>query len=165
MIKKNIQTILILITVLLMISLVSCNPGSQYEKEEKNQIQDYLSKNSSLKFELKPSGLYYLEVLAGTGRIPVKHDTAYVKYTAMFLDGSVFDTNVGLADTLSFPVDEGWMILGFDEGITYMKQGGKATLLIPSKLAYGPTGYSIIGGYTPLLFDIELVSVKPGPGK
>ena len=83
MIKKNIQTILILITVLLMISLVSCNPGSQYEKEEKNQIQDYLSKNSSLKFELKPSGLYYLEVVAGTGRIPVKHDTAYVKYTGI----------------------------------------------------------------------------------
>jgi len=46
-----------------------------------------------------------------------------------------------------------------------MDEGGKATLLIPSKLAYGTSGYYTIPGYTPLLYDVQLVKVIPGPGK
>jgi FKBP-type peptidyl-prolyl cis-trans isomerase len=47
-----------------------------------------------------------------------------------------------------------------------MKEGGKSTLLIPSELAYGTYGrYPYIQGYTPLLFAIELVKVKAGPGE
>ena len=46
-----------------------------------------------------------------------------------------------------------------------MKPGGKSTLLIPSKLAYGAMGTYGISGYTPLLFDIELVKVVPYTGK
>jgi FKBP-type peptidyl-prolyl cis-trans isomerase len=165
MIKRNIQVIQLFLTVVLMISLVSCDPSKKYEKEESTKIQEFLTSNNNLNFVLKPSGLYYLEVQAGTGRLAVKHDTAYVKYTGKFLNRTVFDTNVGKTDTLIFAVDEGWLITGFDEGITYMREGGKAMLLIPSKLAYGTSGYYIIDGYTPLLYDVELVKVTPGPGK
>ncbi len=65
----------------------------------------------------------------------------------------------------SYLVAEGYLIAGFDEGILYMKEGGKARFLIPSSLAYGPGGYYTIPGYTPLLFDVELVKVAPGPSK
>ena len=44
-----------------------------------------------------------------------------------------------------------------------MKEGGKATILIPSSLAYGTQGYYTIPGYTPLLYDVELVKVVAGP--
>ena len=165
MMRRNIQPGLLFLTIVLMISLVSCDPAKKYEKEEAAKIENYLNSNKNLNFELKPSGLYYLEVEAGTGRTPVAHDTAYVKYTGKLLDGTVFDTNVGKVDSLIFPVAEGWLIYGFDEGITFMREGGKAMFLIPSKLAYGPSGYYIIEGYTPLLYDIELVKVKPGPVK
>jgi FKBP-type peptidyl-prolyl cis-trans isomerase FkpA len=165
MIKRNIKTLLLIFTAVVTISLTSCDPAKKYEKEENTKIQDYLNSNGSLTFVQKPSGLYYMDVQVGTGRAPVAHDTVFLKYTGKFLDGTVFDTNVGKPDSLSFPANEGWMIPGFDEGITYMKQGGKAMFLIPSKLAYGVSGYYIIDGYTPLLFDIELLLVKPGPGK
>ncbi|HBE43065.1 MAG TPA: hypothetical protein DDW27_18040 [Bacteroidales bacterium] len=47
-----------------------------------------------------------------------------------------------------------------------MRGGGKALFLVPSRLAYGPTGnYYTIPGFTPLLFNVELVRVKQGPGK
>jgi FKBP-type peptidyl-prolyl cis-trans isomerase len=164
MIKRHIYTILMAVIVVLMISLLSCDPGRKYEKDEKKAIDDYLSKNSSLNFVLKPSGLYYLEVQEGTGRIAATHDTAFIFYTGKFLDGTTFDTNVGSTDTLKVPINEGFLITGFDEGLTYMKVGGKSTLLIPSKLGYGPSGYYTIGGYTPLLFDVELVRVT-GPLK
>jgi FKBP-type peptidyl-prolyl cis-trans isomerase len=141
--------------VILLISAVSCDPSKKYEEDEKNAITSYLLDNSTLTYELKPSGLYYLEVKAGEGLLAETHDTAYVIYKGMFLDGTAFDTNAG-KDTLVFPVNEGWMIPGFDESITYMKEGGKAQVIIPSKLGYGPSGYYMIGGYTPLLYDIEL---------
>jgi FKBP-type peptidyl-prolyl cis-trans isomerase FkpA/FKBP-type peptidyl-prolyl cis-trans isomerase FklB len=46
-----------------------------------------------------------------------------------------------------------------------MKEGGKATLLIPSKLAYGTQGFYSVPGYTPLIYDVQLVRVIPGPSK
>ncbi|MBK7132717.1 MAG: FKBP-type peptidyl-prolyl cis-trans isomerase [Bacteroidales bacterium] len=165
MMKKNSFISLLIISAVLAFTLISCDPSKKYIEQEEDQIQDYLKSNPNLSFEQKPSGLYYVTIQQGTGIIPVKHDTAYIKYTGRFLSGNIFDTNVGTNDTLSVPVDEGWMIQGFDEGITYMKVGEKAQLLIPSKLAYGPTGYYLIGGYTPLLFDLELVKVKRGTGK
>ncbi len=165
MVGKNSFKGLMLLVSVLAISLYSCNPARQYEKEEASAIEDYISKNPNLDFEHKESGLYYYEMEAGTGRTPVAHDTAYVMYTGKFLNGTVFDTNVGTTDTLIFAVDEGWMITGFDEGITYMKEGGKALFLIPSSLAYGPSGYYTIGGYTPILYEVYLARVVPGTGK
>jgi FKBP-type peptidyl-prolyl cis-trans isomerase len=165
MIKKNRLTTLMLIFTVIYITLVSCDPSKKYEKEEEALIQNYLLSNLNLKFELQPSGLYYLTIQEGTGITPVKSDTAWIKYTGKFLNGDIFDTNIGTTDTLVRPVDEGWIIKGFDEALTLMKVGEKAMFLLPSKLAYGPSGYYIIGGFTPLLFDIELVKVKRGPVK
>jgi FKBP-type peptidyl-prolyl cis-trans isomerase len=163
--ESNINAIRLFPAIVLIITLVSCNPSKKYREEEQSQIQNYLNSNTNLNFDLKTSGLYYYEVTAGTGLTPGTHDTAYLKYTGSFLDGEVFDTNVGKTDTLIFPFNENVMIPGIEEGVGYMKVGGKSKLLVPSVLAYGTTGYYIIPGYTPLLFDIELVRVKPGPGK
>jgi FKBP-type peptidyl-prolyl cis-trans isomerase FkpA len=161
--RKNVFS---LITMAMIISLVSCNPSKKYAKEEQAMIDNYLTSNPALSFEQKESGLYICSVQEGTGIMPVLHDTVYVKYTGSFLSGQVFDTNVGKADSLTFPVLEGWMIAGFDEGVSYLKQGGKAIILCPSWLAYGATGrYGFVNGYTPLLFEIELVKVKKSSGK
>jgi FKBP-type peptidyl-prolyl cis-trans isomerase FkpA len=165
MFKKNIQTLLYTLLIGAVVGLVACDPTSKYKENEDAMIQAFLDNSPTLKFELKPSGLYYLDVAVGTGITPVKHDTAFIRYTGKFLDGTIFDSNTTLADPLSFPVDEGWLIPGFDEGVTYMKAGGKAMFLIPSSLGYGTQGYYSIPGYTPLLFDVELVKVSRGTGK
>jgi FKBP-type peptidyl-prolyl cis-trans isomerase FkpA len=159
--------ILLLFSITILISISSCNKTKQYEKEEQEQINAYLERNSSIDFERKPSGLYYHVLVAGTGRVPVKSDTVNVKYTGKFLDGSVFDTNVGTTKTLEVIIGAPGLIEGFAEGITYMAEGGKSLLLMPSSLGYGTVGvpYGGISGYTPLLFEVELVRVRPGKGK
>ena len=53
----------------------------------------------------------------------------------------------------------GQLISGFEEGVSYMKPGGKASLIIPSDLGYGPVGGNIIPGFTTLVFDVELISI------
>jgi len=161
-VNKN-STLTLLVTAVLIILLVSCDPSKDLQKEEDQKIQDYLSSNSNLNFKLQPSGLYYLEVVAGTGDLPAVNDSAYVKYTGKFLDGTVFGSNVSSGLLYGFII--GQNIIGFDEGITLMKQGGKSTLLIPSKLGYGAMGSYSISGYTPLLFDIELIKFVPYTGK
>ena len=163
MIRKNYQLVSTLFIALVTVLFVSCNPTKKYEEEEKASIQDYLASHPDQNFELKPSGLYYLDVVVGTGLAPDDLDTTYVKYTIKFLDGQVYDTNVGTDDTLVFLSKAGLYPEGFEEGVSYMKVGGKALFLTPSKLAYGTSGTYYIPGYTPLLFDVELVRLIPGP--
>jgi FKBP-type peptidyl-prolyl cis-trans isomerase len=151
---------------LLMFFMQSClsDKTEEHELREAANIQKYLDDNPSLNFELKSSGLYYMDVVTGQGPQAVPHDTAYVFYSLKLLDGTELDSNVGTKDTLIFPVFEGFLISGFDEGITYMNEGGTAKFLVPSRLAYGTTGnyYGTVPGYTPLLFDVNLVKVKEG---
>jgi FKBP-type peptidyl-prolyl cis-trans isomerase FkpA len=163
MIRKNLKVRWLLAASLLTLSLVSCDPSKKMQKQEDEQIQAYLTENSSLNFVKQPSGLYYLEVVAGTGISPVRTDSVYINYTGKFLDGTIFDSN-SITGKL-FGTIVGINIVGFDEGLTKMKVGGKSTILIPSYLGYGTMGSGSISGYTPLLFDIQLVKVVPYTGK
>jgi FKBP-type peptidyl-prolyl cis-trans isomerase len=147
--------------------LSSCmkDKTDEYEAMEQQKINDYLEDNPDLIFTVKESGLYFMETQAGTGPLAQTHDTAYVIYSGEFLNGNVFDSNTAAGkDTLIFPVDELWMIPGFDEAITYMSQDSKAKVLIPSKLGYGAMGYYIIPGWTPLFYEIHLARLVAGPG-
>ncbi len=127
--------------------------GQEKEIEDRNQ---YLVDNS-IETEPTTSGLYYIETLTGTGETPEADDVLEVIYEGKYLDNEVFDSG-----TYTFTYGAGEAIQGFDEGLGLMKEGGKATLIIPSNLAYGSVGNSVIAGFTTLVFDVELVSItKP----
>jgi len=148
---------------ILIFLFTGCNSIGTWEKQELQQISDYLKTVPDSTVSLKPSGLYYIELQAGNGLSPVLNDTAYFKYRGTFLDGVAFDSV-----TVAFEYIIGSLVIvsGVDEGLKYMKEGGKARLLTPSKLAYGPEGiWGVIPGYTPLLWEIELISVKSRAGK
>jgi FKBP-type peptidyl-prolyl cis-trans isomerase len=131
---------------------------AELEANEAAMIKEYLNKNSSLNFKLQSSGLYYCEILLGTGNPPILHEIAYIRYLGKYL-GKIFDSHIGGENGFSFPVGERKVIAGLDEGIKLMKVGGKAIFLMPSKLAYGTEGYYEIPGYTPLLYEVELLEI------
>ncbi len=157
------KTKFILLTGLLIVSVTSCLSTKKFEKEEESLIQDYLAKNPDQNWVVKPSGLYYLETLTGTGPAAEAHDTAYIIFTAKYLDGNTIETNVGTTDTLIIPVSEGYLIEGFDEGVSYMNEGGNSQLIVPSYLGHGQSGY-YFPAYTPILFEVYLVKIVQGPG-
>ena len=161
MLKKSITPVSFFVVLAFMITIISCDPAEKKEKEEEEAIASYIASNSTIQFERKESGLYFYEVQAGSGTLVTTGDTAYVKYTGKLLDGTVFDSNVSKTDTLKFAVNEGYVLEGFDEGLTYMSEGSKAIFLLPSYLAYGSSGY-YFPSYTPVLFDVELVKLVPG---
>lgn len=107
------------------------------------------------------SGLDYIEIEEGKGKQAVAGKTVAVHYTGKFQDGRVFDSSVSRGEPIEFVLGQGMVIKGWDEGITMMRVGGKAKLIIPPDLAYGEKG---AGGVIPpnatLVFDVELVSAK-----
>ena len=131
------------------------------KNSEQDSINAYITRNN-IKRKPTESGLYYIETKAGTGAKVDTGKTITINYTGKLLDGTVFDSSLGEGrEPMEFVLQDGMMIKGFTEGLLLMKEKGKATLLIPSSLAYGPGNpQSPIPPYSPLIFEIEILSVK-----
>jgi FKBP-type peptidyl-prolyl cis-trans isomerase FkpA len=143
-----------------LILIMSCKEEVDYRSIEIADIESFMQRKG-LDIIPKQSGLYYMDMTVGTGETAQALDTAEVLYTGYFLSGIEFDSNENDSEPLSFVV---WgsstsMINGFQEAVTYMKEGGTAKVIIPSWLAYGASGYRDIPGFTPLYFELELVRI------
>ena len=107
-----------------------------------------------------PSGLQYRDLVVGTGEDARIGATAVVHYTGWLEDGTKFDSSVG-GTPFEFPLGEGRVIKGWDEGVATMNIGGKVELIIPADLAYGAGG---AGGVIPpnatLKFEVEFLDQK-----
>lgn len=108
-----------------------------------------------------PSGLKYIEMTVGTGAAPAVGQTVQAHYTGWLTDGKKFDSSRDRGQTFAFPLGQGRVIRGWDEGIASMKIGGRRLLIIPPDLGYGARG---AGGVIPpnatLVFDVELVGIQ-----
>jgi peptidylprolyl isomerase len=111
------------------------------------------------------SGLQIADTKVGSGASPKPGQTAVVHYTGWLYangaKGKKFDSSVDRNEPFEFPVGQGRVIKGWDEGVATMRVGGKRTLIIPPDLGYGARG---AGGVIPpnatLIFDVELLAVK-----
>ncbi len=129
------------------------------EMEEKVHIDKYISDNK-LQVITTSSGLMYVMLTEGTGKQAVAGKSVRVHYTGKLLDGTKFDSSFDRNDPIEFTLGQGMVIRGWDEGIALLKEGGKALLIIPSNLGYGARGAGgIIPPFTPLTFEVELVSI------
>jgi FKBP-type peptidyl-prolyl cis-trans isomerase len=88
---------------------------------------------------------------------PTATSTVEVKYKGSLPNGYVFDQTP--ADS-TFTNELSGLILGWQIGLPLMKEGGKATLFIPSALGYGSMYAGPIPPNSVLIFDIELIDVK-----
>ncbi|NML64583.1 FKBP-type peptidyl-prolyl cis-trans isomerase [Hymenobacter sp. RP-2-7] len=126
-------------------------------------IQQYITANNITGAQKQASGLYYVPVVANAAGTPAAAGkTVSVLYTGKLLDGSTFDASSQHGNTpLTFTLGAKQVIAGWDEGIALMRKGEKATLLIPSAQAYGPSGAgTAIPPNAVLRFDVELTDVK-----
>ncbi len=112
-------------------------------------------------FEFTESGLGYRTVKEGTGRNPKDGDIVQVHYRGYLEDGKEFDNSYKRGRPFEFPIGQGKVIKGWDEGIKLFKEGGKGTLMIPPELGYGSRGVpGVIPPNATLFFDIEIVKIK-----
>ncbi|KAH7375037.1 hypothetical protein B0T11DRAFT_5380 [Plectosphaerella cucumerina] len=103
----------------------------------------------------------------GTGAQPQAGQTVTIEYTGYLKDtskpdnkGSQFDSSVGRGDFVT-QIGVGRVIKGWDEGVTQMKVGGKATLVITADYGYGARGFpGAIPPNSDLIFDVHLKNVQ-----
>ena len=150
----------------------SCkDPGEKERNHEKNVLQAYIAEKN-ITVAPTSSGLYYIEEVQGTGLSPKRGEFVQCSYSMRILEKEVLlnttDSAVARADSSynvhklygpeRFPV--GNLLSGLEEGLKLMKEGGEASLIVPSELAFGAT-YIIVQPYTPLLINVKLEKVIP----
>jgi peptidylprolyl isomerase len=110
------------------------------------------------------SGLSYEDTRPGTGPSPMKGQTCVMHYTGWLwvndAKGDKFDSSHDRGKPFSFPIGQGRVIQGWDEGVASMKVGGARTLLIPPDLGYGARGAGgVIPANATLHFEDELLEL------
>jgi len=126
------------------------------------------------------TGLQYVITHKGGGKKPAVGSTVYIHYAGFLENGTLFDSSLedvsktfGKFDPARaaanqytpIPFQAGrkdGMIPGFIEGIEKMSIGDKATVFIPSHLAYGEAGAgNVIPPNANIIFEIELFDKMP----
>jgi len=143
------------------VKMINVEKPADTQKNQENTIAAYAEK-TKLTFNKTESGLRYVITQEGSGISPQVGDTVAVHYTGrLATNDMVFDSSVPRGEPFKFPVGQKMVIAGWDEGLPLMKEGSKATFVIPSSLGYGEMGTP--GGPIPpnavLVFDIELLKV------
>lgn len=83
-----------------------------------------------------------------------------VHYTGTLADGTKFDSSLDRGQPFSFPLGEGKVIKGWDEGLSTMRVGGKRQLVIPPDLGYGQRKSGPIPPNSTLYFEVELLKIR-----
>ena len=113
---------------------------------------------------LKPigtEGLKYRDLKAGTGPVCSEGAGVVMDYTGwLTTGGKYFDSSWKPGSDGPLDMSLGRLIKGWQQGVPGMRVGGVRKLVIPSDLAYGPTGTNGIPGGATLVFEIELLGVK-----
>jgi FKBP-type peptidyl-prolyl cis-trans isomerase len=108
------------------------------------------------------SGLECVVLASGpeSGVPPTASQQAEVFYEGRLnAGGPAFDSAFERNESATFPVSA--VVDGFSEALQLMKPGDRQICFLPYQLAYGERGKGKIPPAADLLFEIELVSVKP----
>ena len=125
-------------------------------RDEEEQIAAYVEEKEFENVEITTTGLRFIPIttLSG-GSALVNNDEVVIKYKGTLLNDAVFDEG-------EFTVRLGTnaVIPGFEEGIKKMKVGEKAIIIFPSDIGYGTNGSGSIPPFSPLLFEVEVLSKR-----
>jgi FKBP-type peptidyl-prolyl cis-trans isomerase len=145
------------------------NDEEEAKKQENELIKKYLDEHGISADTKTEGGIYFVEDVAGTGLSPVKNDYVIINYTGRYLEGNAIHETTYKALESEWPASStfkdyvygpvkfqaGYSITGINEGLSLMKEGGKATMVIPSDKAFEK--------HYPMVYEIELLKVIKDP--
>ena len=139
-------------------ALVSCGGGTETPGGEMQAAETVTT----------DSGLMITTTQAGSGAAAEAGNLVSVHYTGWLYEpeteggrGAQFDSSVDRGTPFQFPLGEGRVIAGWDEGVAGMLIGETRELIIPPDMAYGSRGAgNVIPPNATLLFEVELLGVE-----
>ncbi len=175
--KRQSLKILSLFLMILPLVLNSClkNKEEDLQRQEQDKLKKYLTDNN-ITVAPTQSGLYIVTDSVGTGDMPYAGDFVDIDYTVWKLDGNLVimttdsavakENNIFSGDLIYGPergVVGSYVIQGLNEGLESIREGGSATLIVPSDLAWGTNPYSPVGPYSSIIIDVKLRRVMLDP--
>ena len=131
--------------------------GEARKEREKGAADKFAQEKGAVK---TASGLVFIPIKDGTGASPKAEDKVKVNYEGKLLDGTVFDSSYKRGQPAEFPLNQ--VIPCWTEGVQKLKVGGKAKLVCPPEIAYGPSGRPpVIPANATLVFEVELLEIAP----
>ncbi len=145
--------------------LVKRKMNEERRKMEQQAIDQYLKAHN---LNLTPSldGLYFLKDLKSIGISPDRGSICVIEYTGRFLNGKAFESSDLDGHPRQFTIGQNAVIKGWEEALLLMRTGEKATIIVPSNLAYGEEGRRNANGsfdiypFTPLVYELSLRAVR-----
>ncbi|WP_164851323.1 FKBP-type peptidyl-prolyl cis-trans isomerase [Larkinella soli] len=132
-------------------------------RSENQQIQEYITAQKLAVSDTASGGIRRVRPAPGAGAVIAGGQTVRVGFTGRLFTG----LRPFVTDTLSIRIGRNDYLPGFDQGLAGLRVNEKATLLIPSALAYGTQGtrdgntqFYQIPPYTPLRYDVQILSVQ-----
>ena len=167
--NNTLKTVALGIIFSLPIFFISCvnvdDVPERTAETEQQELNEAIARLEKAKYDVDTTalGIYYIMNKQGTGVYPQKSDTCNLIYTGFFLNGIIFDASIDhYKDSIwQLIYKEVSLIPGFDDGIALLNKGAEADIIIPSKLAYGSSGYQGIPPYSPILFSLKMKDVRP----
>lgn len=161
-----------LFIVIIAATFFSCKENS-LEKQRQNELKklDEFIRAHYAEVERRPSGLYFIPLQEGTGDSIKMGDRVQVFHEVYTLD-SIFVTGTGSYEPLELtqvlpptelPSSATYVseTKALHEALTYMKKGSKALLIFDSQIGFGQYGSYGVGGFTPLMMEVEVYKVYP----
>ena len=123
-------------------------------RTETEQMDDFVKEHALKITETTENGLRFGKTVARPDSAEIKDGSVLqVKYTGRLMDYTIFDSG-----TMSVTVGSTSLVTGFTQGLLKMRAGEKVNLLFPSALGYGTQGKAPIAPFSPLYFEIEIIS-------
>jgi len=144
-------------TIIIVLLLAACKTTNK-TADKNSQIIIQQSMSNTL---TTPSGVKIEITQKGNGLKASAGDKVTVHYTGKLTNGKKFDSSVDRGQPFAFAVGTGQVIKGWDEAFLMLQVGDKATLTIPAEAGYGSRALDSIPANSTLVFDVELLSVKP----
>lgn len=133
------------------------NRKRYYTTEEKAFFANNITKPDVVALA---SGVQYLIVKQGKGKVPKANDSIVVNYKGLLLDGNEFDSSYKRNKPDTFKLSD--MISGFTQAMTQVPEGSKVIIYIPSSQAYAEKGNAGVPPYAAIIFEVEFINIKKG---
>lgn len=101
------------------------------------------------------NGVYRQDLVVGTGPALEWGQQLTMQYSGWLSDGTAFATD----EDYTFTMGTADAIVGLQEGLVGMPEGGTRRLIIPPELAYGGQNHPLIPPGSILVFEVVLVQI------
>ena len=142
------------------IKLLTVDNPKNLMKKEQDDLAKYL-KDKNITTQPQPSGIIFIESLGGKG---TKIDTGVwvsIHFKVFLIEGKQLFSSYDRGEPIVFEYGKRFDTPGVEEAIGMMKKGGKAMVIVPSKLAFGETGRGgVVPPYATMIYELEIVNVQ-----